>query len=116
MRTDVYALGIVLYEMLTGQLPYDTSGNLPDAFHAIEHAEPKRPSRVSSSLDHDLELIVLKALRKAKSERYQSVDAFRDDLQRYVDGESVMAHPPTTLYQMRKLVRRHRMKRFLETT
>ncbi len=109
VRADVYSLGLILYQALTGNLPYDVSGDLPDVFQRIEHAEPIRPSTVVPHLDRDIESIVLKALAKEKERRYQSADLLAKDLRRYVDGESVLAHPPGTFYQLRKLAKRHRL-------
>ncbi len=109
IRSDVYALGLVLYQMLTGDLPYDVSGPLPDVFRAIEHSEPTRPSTLRASVDRELEVIVLKALAKEKPLRYQSVDAFAEDIQRYLSGDPVLAHPPSTAYRLRKVVKRHRL-------
>ncbi len=108
VRSDVYSLGLVLYNALTGTLPYDVTGDLPDVFHRIEHAEPIRPSSVAPHLDREIESIVLKALVKEKERRYQSVDLLVEDLRCYVHGEPVSAHAPSTFYHMRKIVKRHR--------
>jgi len=109
VRTDVYSLGVILYKSLTGELPYDTSGALPDVFQRIEHSEPLRPSRVDQRVDREIEAIVLKSLAKEKERRYQSVDALAEDLRHYVSGEPIAAHPPSTFYFIRKSVKRHRL-------
>ena len=109
VRSDVYSLGVVLFNALTGSMPYKVSGDLPEVFRNIEQAEPVRPSSVCGSVDREIESIVLKALSKDKDRRYQTVDAMAEDLRRYVQGEPILAHPPSTFYQVRKLVKRHRL-------
>jgi tetratricopeptide (TPR) repeat protein/tRNA A-37 threonylcarbamoyl transferase component Bud32 len=108
VRADVYSLGLILYQALTGSLPYDVSGDLPDIFHRIENADPIRPSSVAHHLDREIEAIVLKALAKEKERRYQSVDLLADDLQRYLHDEPVTARPPSTLYQLGKFAKRNK--------
>jgi serine/threonine protein kinase len=108
IRADVYSLGLVLYNALTGRLPYDVSGDLPDVFHRIEHAEPIRPSSVAPSLDREIEAIVLKALVKEKERRYQSVDLLAEDLRRYLHDEPILARPPSTFYQLGKFAKRNK--------
>jgi serine/threonine protein kinase len=74
-RVDVYALGVVLYEIVTGQMPYDTNVAMGKVLHNIAHAEPTHPSKHVSRIDGDLSTIMLKALEKRKEDRYQSIDA-----------------------------------------
>lgn len=104
---DVYGLGVMLFEALTGALPYRTDGSLADAIQAIQSRIPERPSRIRADITRDLDAIVRKALSKAPTERYQSVDAFAADLQRHLDGDPVSARTPGTLYLAGKLIRRH---------
>ena len=108
VRADVYSLGLVLYNALTGCLPYDVSGDLPDVFYRIEHAEPMRPSSVAPHIDREIESIVLKALAKEKERRYQSVDLFAEDLRRYLHDEPILARPLSTFCQLGKFARRNR--------
>ena len=109
IRTDVYALGVILFQLLTGELPYRADLNIPELLLAIQNDEPDRPSTIVSTIDSDIDAIVLKALAKDPGQRYQSVDAFQSDIQRFLSGDAVLAHPPSALYQFRKLIRRHRM-------
>jgi len=112
-RTDVYSLGVILYEMLTGVRPYDLSGaDLPQAAFIISEEPPSplsRRWRGTRRLDPDLETIVMKALEKEPNRRYQSASAFSEDLERYLGGQAILAHPPSAVYQIRKLVARHRL-------
>src|SRR5205085_10976105 len=106
--TDIYSLGVVLYELPTGARPYklkrDTRSGLEDA---ILETEPSRPSqaavspRLGRNLKGDLDTIVLKVLSKKPSERYASADAFAQDIQRYLDGEAVLAQPRSAGYRAR---------------
>ena len=110
VRTDVYSLGVMLYELLTGALPYTVDKTRPLAsLRAVREQSPRRPSTVNKLVDADLEAIVMKCLAKRKESRYSSAAAVGEDLQRYLGGETVNARPTTTFYQVRKLVWRHRM-------
>lgn len=109
LRTDVYALGIVLYELLTGQLPYATDcPSLPEAIRVICESVPQRPATLLPALGGDLETILLKALEKEPARRYQSVLTLAEDIQRFLADQPILARPPSTMYQMRKLIARHR--------
>lgn len=107
VRSDVYALGVLLYQMLTGRLPYPNDRNLADLLTAIKDHDPPPPSQVNPRLDREIDAIVLKALAKAPDRRYASVDGFSADVKRYLGGEPVLAHPSSVFYQLSKLVRRH---------
>ncbi len=106
-RTDVYALGVVLYELLCDTLPYDLErSSLPEVVRAIVHQPPPVPSRVGHVLTADLETIVLKALRKTREERYDSAAEFAADVDRYLNHEPIAARPPSLTYRLRLLSRR----------
>lgn len=113
-RSDVYALGVILYEMLTGRLPYDLAGRSPiQVIAAVSSEPPVPPATVWRSmgwkLEPDLGTIVLKALAKDPDDRYQSVSALLDDLVRFEARRPIEARAPTLRYQLRKLVQRHRV-------
>jgi serine/threonine protein kinase len=113
--TDVYSLGLVLYELLTGTHPIATrTGSSAELMHAVLTEEPVRASTASivptirrRALEGDLDNILNKALKKDPGERYASVGAFGDDLKRYLTHEPVQARPDTVAYRVSKFVRRH---------
>jgi hypothetical protein len=104
--SDVYSLGVVLYEVMTGRLPYEV--NKYSAEWIISQETPKRPSTIRKGIDRDVDAIVLKALEKNPARRYQSVASFAEDIERHLSGRPILAHPPSPLYQMRKFVVRYR--------
>ena len=109
-RSDVYALGVVLYELICERLPYDISGaSIPEAVRIIREESPTRPSTIERRLRGDTETIVLKALAKERNRRYRSAAELADDIKRHLNDEPILARPPSTFYQLRKFARRNRI-------
>jgi tetratricopeptide (TPR) repeat protein len=108
MRTDVYSLGVILYQMLTGRFPYPVSGNAHAVLENILRSEPTRPSAIFRSLNRELDTIVLKCLQKAPLHRYQSAGELAADIRRHLNDEPIMARPVSSLYQLRKFAKRNK--------
>ncbi|MFK7959166.1 MAG: tetratricopeptide repeat protein [Phycisphaerales bacterium] len=108
-RTDVYAIGVILHELLCGQRPHDLSGkSIPEAIRAIREDTPTRPSGLRRAVRGDLETIIIKALEKDPQRRYATARDLADDLRRLLADEPILARPPSAIYQLTKLARRHR--------
>ena len=108
-RTDVHALGLLLYHLLTGEHPYPLTGSLTEIVRAISTAEPVPPSRRAEGgrVPRDLDAILLKALRKDPEQRYGSAGELALDCRRFLEGRPVRARPPTRAYLAQRLVARH---------
>ena len=108
IRSDVYSLGVVLYELLCESLPYDVSKVMVfDATRIIREDPPRRPSTTNRTLRGDVETIILKAMEKDRKRRYQSADELRRDIDRYLTGRPITARPPSALDQLRTVARRN---------
>jgi tetratricopeptide (TPR) repeat protein len=107
--SDVYSLGVLLYELATGRRPYQLSETpLDQAIETICVKDPAPPRAITRDVPEDLDAIVMKALRKEPESRYASVREFAEDIDRYLDSRPVLARQGTYSYVARKFVRRHR--------
>ena len=111
--SDVYSLGVVLYELLTGDRPFHFTGkSLDEIIRTVTEFEPALPSHVDKTdpkLRGDLDNIVLTALRREPERRYLSIDQFADDISKYLRGLPVSARPNTLIYRSSKFIKRHRI-------
>jgi tetratricopeptide (TPR) repeat protein len=109
VRTDVYSLGVILYQMLTGRFPYEVIGNMRDVLDRIMKAEPIRPSTLRRQINDEVETIVLKCLAKERERRYQSAGELARDVRHYLAGEPIEAKRDSVGYVLRKQLRRYRL-------
>ena len=109
-RSDVYALGVIAYELVSGRLPHPrlTTSTLFEALDIVRREEPPRLSSLSPQARGDLDKVVMKALAGDPAQRYASAGDFADDLQRLIDHRPVLARAPTLAYRAGRFVRRHR--------
>ena len=107
-RTDVYALGGMLFELLTGRFPYDVIGNTRNVLDRIMNAEPVRPSAIRKQINDEVETIVLKCLNKERERRYQNAGELGRDIRHYLAGEPIEAKHDSLSYVLRKQLKRQR--------
>lgn len=107
-RTDVYSLGVILFELLTGTLPFETDGvSIVEAARLKSQQSPRRLSSIDRSLPGDLETITAKALETDKARRYASASELGTDVRRFLNNEVITARPATALYQARMFAKRN---------
>jgi tetratricopeptide (TPR) repeat protein len=109
-RSDVYALGVILYRLIANQLPYDVSGTvIYEATRMVREEQPARVSAIDRTLRGDVETIVLHALEKDRDRRYQSAIELSQDIDRYLANRPIRARPPSLAYSFKTFVKRNKL-------
>ncbi len=109
VRSDVYALGVVMYELFSGRLPIDVQDrSIPEAIRLIREQDPTRLGSIDTSLRGEVDTIVAKAIEKDKTRRYQSAAELAANIRRYLHDEPIVARPASTFYQLRKFAKRNK--------
>ncbi len=108
IRTDVYSLGVILFQMLTGRFPYDVTAGFREVLDRIINTPPIRPHTLRPEINDEVETIVLKSLAKERERRYQSAGELARDIGHYLAGEPIEAKRNSAWYVLRKSVQRHR--------
>lgn len=108
-RSDVYALGVILYELLAGRLPYELSRHVYEVVRTIQQVDPKPLSSINRAYRGDIETIAARALEKDKTRRYGSAAELAADIRRYLEDRPIAAKPASTSYQLRKFARRNKV-------
>jgi len=110
IRTDVYAIGVLLYRALTGRFPYVVFGPLLDVLHNILTVDPTRPGAIQPQINDEVDTIVLKCLGKNREHRYQSAGELARDIRRYLAGDPIEAKRDSGWYLFKKAIRRYRVR------
>jgi eukaryotic-like serine/threonine-protein kinase len=108
-RSDVYALGVILYELLSGQLPHNLErAPVAQALSVIDRVDPKPLGSIARHLRGDLDTITMRALEKDRARRYQSAAELASEIRRYLADQPIAARPPSTMYELLKFAKRNR--------
>ncbi len=108
IRSDVYSLGVVLYQLLTGRLPHEVSGSLRQILDDISHKRPPSPRSICSDISDDVETLVLRCLAKEPERRYQTVGELAGDIRRYLAGKPIDAKRDNRWYVLRRTLARRK--------